>query len=279
VAAASYLYFPPQPIYPTNGPIPLVLRGPEVVGGWTNALFLFASTTNGASGEYTMLLPPDTNQTGQPPGTGCVLITNRAGMLICNGALADGAGVYQTMPANEEGFAPMFVNLYTNTGLLLGWVNVAANATDAGQFEAAVSGGTSIAWIKQSPGGPDWGLVIPDGFARTLVPVLSLWTNQPVLPLAGAQLEITGGPVGTNSLIFTNLGISARDALSATTSNGLKLSGSYSPKTGLLKITSILLGGGERGAGAIALFQTNNTESGAGFFTTATNAGSIILQP
>ena len=279
VAAASYVYYPPQPIYPTNGPIPLVLFEPVVVGGWTNALFLFASTTNGASGEYTMLLPPGTSQTGQPPGTGYVLITNRAGMMICNGALADGAGVCQTMPANEDGFAPMFVNLYTNTGLLLGWVNVAANAADAAKFETAVFGGTGIAWIKQSPGGPNWGLVIPDGFTRTLVPVLSLWTNQPVLSLAGAQLEVTGGPVGTNSLTFTNLVISAHDALSATAAGGLKLSGSYSPKTGLLKIKSIFLGGGERGTGAVALFQTNNAESGAGYFTTATNDGSIILQP
>jgi hypothetical protein len=237
-------------------------------GSWVANLVANRATNNG-SAEYTVLLSPDAIGLGLPPGYGYVLITNRSGVCTLSGALADGTSLTtasQTVPVSETGDIPVYDSLYGNTGLLLGWVNI-AGGSPVGTLE----------WVKKASHAA---ALYTNGFTNLLTAQGSLWTNPSphiaAIDLAAGRLNISGGAL-LSPLIF-DVGVSNNNALvklpgSPTNS----LSGSVNPKTGLLTITFGNGAGKATTTGTGAVLQ--NTNVAAGFFLGKTNAGSILLQP
>jgi hypothetical protein len=70
-------------------------------------------------------------------------------VLSLSGALGDTAAMSQTVPISKDGNVPLFVNLYTNGGLLEGWVNLAGGAATG-----------NLTWIRPS------GVLLPAGFPQ-----------------------------------------------------------------------------------------------------------------
>jgi hypothetical protein len=191
--------------------------------------------------------------------------------------LADGTSltaVSQVVPVAETGYIPVYDSLYGNTGLLLGWVNIADGAP-VGNLE----------WIKKASRATAF---YTNGFTNLLSAQGSLWTNPAAhtaaIDLPEGQLNISGGAL-LSPLSF-NVAMSNNNTLvklpgSPTNS----LTGTNNPKTGLLTIT---FGNGSGktmtvGTGVILQNATNaggfflGTTNAGGFFLGKTNAGSVNL--
>jgi hypothetical protein len=79
------------------------------------------------------------------------------GVLSLSGLLGDSATVSQTVPISSAGWVPIYASLYTNSGLVEGWLNLAGSN---------VTG--SLTWIRPP------GIVLPVGFPggfSNIVPV------------------------------------------------------------------------------------------------------------
>jgi hypothetical protein len=243
----------------TNNPAPQV-TGTVSGSNWTANLTANLTSNTLSSAEYTLLLPPDTNNappTNSPGGDGYALITNHTGTAKITGALADGTEFNQTVPVSLDGYVPIYANLYANKGLLLGWINLDSIDTN----------GVSLTWIHPSrPSG-----LYTNGFTSVLLTnqiLLSPWTNPPAnigLLTNLSILETTGGS-NTPILVTTT---------TAGKINGTAVSGAINLKTGLLTVT---IGSGPaktNGYGAVLL----NVNNGGGYFLTKTNAQAITLGP
>jgi hypothetical protein len=210
--------------------------------------------------EYTMLLPPDTNSlppTNSPGGDSYALITNHAGTARITGSLADGTALAQTVPVSEGGYVPVYANLYSGKGLLLGWINLESIATN----------GVGLTWIHP---GTHSGLYT-NGFTNVLM------TNQ-------IQLSQWTKPQNFDAL--TNLmfldtingdGLLPGIGISVTNSGKLKgtaVSGSVTPATGLVTLTY-----GAEASKVTAHGAMLDVTNGGGFFLTKTNAEAIQLGP
>ena len=237
---------------------------------WTAHLTAERTGTNLPSAQYTLLFAPPANAPANtPPGDGYAQVTNHLGMLTVKGALADGAAfTAQTVAESQNGDFPVYATPYGNTGLLLGWINLT-------NLEAAPPANL-LAWIKKaSPLYPPY----TNGFTNTLQVQGALWTNPP------AKTPAIVLPEG-QLVISNNAGFNLDFNVAVNTSNNLVklagsatnfLTGSISPKTGLLNLA---FGNGNgtnatQGQGAVLQDQTN----AGGFFITSTNAGAIFLRP
>jgi hypothetical protein len=236
---------------------------------WTANLIALASNGLPSSNEYTILL---TNATGStPPGEGYALVTNHGGLYTFSGALADGTAFNQTMPASQSGDLPIYASLYGNTGLLLGWVNITN-----GESELSSDG---LIWVKKQSASA---LIYPGGFTNWLLAQSSPWTdlgtntNAISLP-SGGQLTISEGSLAEPlvfSMVYTN-NTFVKESVPGNSTNSI--AASIAAKTGLLSVTFGNGNGTNTTIGKGAILQNQN--SGAGFFVTPTNAGSIQLTP
>jgi uncharacterized repeat protein (TIGR02543 family) len=228
---------------------------------WVASLIADRAANTVPSAQYTLLIPPQTGSVppNSPGGAGYALITNHAGAASITGALADGTALSQSAPVSEDGYVPIYANLYTGKGLLLGWINLdLTNTSDV-----------SLTWIHP---GTRSGLYT-NGFVNVLLTnqiLLSHWTNSP------------GNFDGLTNLLMletiNNTTAEANIGVKITTLgkiSGPSVSGSITPKTGLFTVT---IGSGPAkvtGHGAILL----NAGYGVGYFLTKTNAQAIILGP
>jgi hypothetical protein len=243
-------------------------------GSWLANLTADRATNTLPSAEYTMLIPPDTNNAPpdlSPGGDGYALITNYAGTARnpgaatakITGALADGTAFSQVVPVSQTGYVPLYANLYAGKGLLLGWINLDLTNT----------AGVSLTWIhpKRTTG------LYKSGFTNVLFTnqiLLSPWTNSPTSIFAATNLSVLGAINDANTLMDFTVTISNNFRLGEV-SGPTPLSGSINPKTGLLKVT---IGSGATkttGYGAILL----NGTDGGGYSLTKTNAGAVKLYP
>jgi hypothetical protein len=213
---------------------------------------------------YTLLLSPTAGVSAvSPPGDGFALVSNKAGIVTLSGALADGTSYSQAVPVSANGDVPVYASLYTktastNTGLLLGWINLT-------NLEAAAPT-NALTWIKKPSRAT---MLYTNGFTNILSVRGGVW----VAPRAGtAAISLIDGEV-----VLTNGGFSSEIALISVNSNNLmtsptnSLSGYINPKNGFLVITA----DGITNYGAVVQATTN----GGGYFLTSTNAGGMILQP
>jgi uncharacterized repeat protein (TIGR02543 family) len=224
---------------------------------WVANLIADRGTNGLGVANYTVLIPPDTNTPSpslMPGGDGYLLIANNnAGTSKITGALADGTSFSESVPVSSTGYVPIYANLYGSKGLILGWLNVLTNVTDA-----------SLTWIHP----PRTSGLYQAGFINILsnnaIPV-SPWTNPPGnlnLFTNLAVLDTLSGTnsVGTNGLNATNstsYAVSISSGTSSASITGTNLTGSLNLKTGAFKV---MIGtGADRitGYGAIILNGTN----------------------
>jgi hypothetical protein len=243
---------------------------PQVTGtvsgtNWEANLTADLATNTLPSAEYTLLIPPDTNSapTNSPGGDGYALITNHVGIVTITGALADGTAFSQSVPVSQDGYVPIYANLYGSKGLLLGWINLDLTNTT----------GVILTWIHPETRSG----LYTNGFTNVLFPnqiLLSPWTNSPANFDDLTNLLTLETITDTNTVI-TNIAVNINAAGKMTETGTKTVIGSITPKTGLFTVT---VGSGASkvtGYGAILLNATN----GGGYFLTKTNAGAVILEP
>jgi len=231
---------------------------------WTANLTAELGVANPNSAEYTLLFPSAVaGSTNIPPGDGYALVTNHLGMVTLTGALADGSAFNETVPESQFSDLPIYASIYSNTGVLIGWVNL--DNLESGTPTNALT------WIKKLSGGA---ARYHGGFTNTLsvqgapwsdtTPAMTLARGDLLLTNAGASLDFTVAVLKDNTI--TKLGGATPNSLS----------GTIDPKTGFLKV---FFGTGTgtavtEGLGAVLQDQ----DMAGGFFLTATNAGALLLQ-
>lgn len=237
-------------VYGTNNGVP-----------WVADLVADRGITDSAVANYTMLIPPDTNNAppiSSPGGDGYASIATAATTSRITGALADGTAFTETVPVSVDGYIPIYASLYSNKGLLFGWINlVSTNAA-----------GVSLTWIHPTT---SKGLYT-GGFTSVLmtnqIPV-SLWTGSAADITFPTNLVLLSTINATNGMNFP---ITASAAGKIT---GASVSGSVNPKTGVFKVTVDDNGTKIAGSGAFLA----NATYGAGYFLTATSGEAILIQP
>jgi hypothetical protein len=240
-----------------NNPAPRV-TGTISGKGWESTNLVAERATNTAgSGQYTMLIPPDTNNMASdalPIGDGYALITNHAGTAKITGVLADGTAFSQSVPVSLTGEIPIYANLYGSQGLLLGWINLEpTNASALFWVHPAIRKG-----------------LYTDAFSSTNDIMLSPWTYDPASSALPANLFVFDA-TETNEF---NLTISNNLKLGGA-SGSTDLNGSINLETGLLTVTIGQGAGKTTGYGVIVLNATN----GGGYILGKTNAQAIKLEP
>jgi uncharacterized repeat protein (TIGR02543 family) len=232
-------------------------------GAWTANLTAYLSTASLASYQYTVLIPPDTNNappTASPGGDGYALVTDTTGTAKIAGELADGTAFSQTTPVSQDGYVPIYASLYKNAGLLLGWINLQIPGTNS----------VGLTWIHP----PLASGTYQAGFTNVLLTnqvYVSGWTNPPPASLASlTQLSVLG--------TFSNAGTNTPIAVTVSTAGkitGSSVSGTINAKSGLLTVT---IGSGSSkvtGYGAVLL----NSNYAGGYIVTKTNATAVQLAP
>jgi hypothetical protein len=230
-------------------------------GAWTANLRAELASKESSSAEYTAWVLP----TNAPPGYGYMLMTNHAGAVTLSITLADGTSFSQAVPLSGAGDLPVFGNLYSGTGLLLGWIGL----------ESGSPTGT-LTWIKPASHST---ALYTNGFTNQVTVQGSPWINPlpqtAAIDLPSGQLEIFGESLLTN--LSFNVTVNNNNALVELADNPTNsLTGSINPKTGLL---TIKFGNGAGKATTPAKGAAlQNANKAAGFFLGKTNAGSILLQ-
>jgi hypothetical protein len=232
---------------------------------WTANLTAELGVANPNSAEYTLLFPsPVADSTDIPPGDGYALVTNHLGMVTLTGALADGTAFNETVPESQSSDLPIYASIYSNSGVLIGWLNL-------DNLESGTST-NALTWIRKLSSGA---ARYPRGFTNTLSVLGAPWSDTtPAITLAKGDLSLTNAGA---SLDFTVAVLKDNTITKLGGATPNSLSGSIDPKTGLLKV---FFGAGTGPAvteGLGAVLQDQNMAGG--FFLTATNAGALILQP
>jgi hypothetical protein len=250
----------------TNASPPLtgIISGAHDGVPWTASLTANRDGTNG-SADYTMVLAPTVfGFSTVPSGYGYATMEQHKGILTISGALADGIAVNQTVPVSTVGTVPVFANLYNDTGLITGWLDLSGSAPSG-----------NLTWIKKASKSGRY----REGFTNTVVAQGSAWTNRSpaaAINLSAGQLNLSGGTLAsTLSYTVTITKTNELKVTSGSTSNAL--TGSINPKTGVLTLSFVTKRGKPRTVGKGVVLQA--TTNGAGFFLDPTNAGSIILDP
>jgi len=249
---------------PVNIQMNLNWTSGEITGSVSNApLEAWKSAPSSPSDEYTVVLDPGTNASPIPPGSGYILITNQNGSVALTGALADGTAFNQKVPLGMSNDVPVYVSLYNNSGLILGWLGLSNGVLEAE---------TPMAWVKPAATS---GLYVK-GFTNYLLATGSLWTNPPAKTSAfNGVIAIINTNLNLNFVASITNNTLVKAANNVTTNS---LTGTFYPKTGLLQI---IFGNGTGKAattGYAALLQDSTNQTG-GFYATKTNAGAILLTP
>jgi hypothetical protein len=177
-----------------------------------------------------------------------------------SGALADGAAFSQTVSVVGDGDVPFYASLYSNTGLLLGWLNLNGGLT-----------ATNLWWIKPPSSSTE---PYTNGFTNIVTNVLSsAWTKPPADYLPFGILTIYNADT---ALIFY-VSITNSTLRKETNSLTNSLTGTFTAKTGLLKITFGNGTGKDTTTGYAAIL--GDSTNAAGYYVTKTNAGTITLVP
>jgi hypothetical protein len=245
----------------------------EVLGtnnrvGWsaTNLWADFAAPL--PPGQYTVLIPPNTNTApgSSPGGEGYVTITNKEGtaknpgLATITGALADGTGFSQSTTVSESGYLPLYANANGNKELILGWIDIKST-------NAASNG---LAWIQLERRGGRYALGFTNVYVTNLL--LSPWSNNAAAYSGLSNLIVAAVAGETNAsfeIVMTN------NSKFVGVSNSTPVSVTINPKTGVFTVT---IGSGRartNGYGAIL----QSPLQGGGYFLTTSNAQSIKLQP
>jgi hypothetical protein len=229
---------------------------------------LAQSTTNSSKMKYTLLIPPGTDPATEPGGygSGCASIDLK-GKLQFKSVLGDGTRASQKTAVSQTGRWPLFVSLYRNKGVLLGW------ATFTNTPESDIEG--NVTWVRL-PGAT--GRFYTNGFSPISGALIGSTyvappRGMPVLNWINGSIEFSGGnliaPLTNDIAVATNNKVVITSTNKATLSIALAsglLSGSFvNPDTGK---SSSMKG---------ALLQKQ--QWGAGVFLGTNQTGFFMIQP
>jgi hypothetical protein len=184
--------------------------------------------------------------------------------------LADGTAFSESVAISATGNVDVYAVPYTN-GLLLGRLSLASGIPQG-----------NLTWIRRA----GTNRVFTSGFTNTLAVAQSeLWTNPPpgtaALTCSSGLLMISNA---STNLIFY-VAVNANNTLSklgSVPTNAGSLRGSINPKTGLLSVSIGSSPGIAAATGYGIVQQNTNSLKGsnnvAGYVTTATNTGLLLLQ-
>ncbi|HWD20436.1 MAG TPA: choice-of-anchor Q domain-containing protein [Verrucomicrobiae bacterium] len=241
------------------------ITGSAIADG-VSPLRLERAVRTNVSAQYTMLLEPLPDNAAR--GIGYGQMTDRLGAVALSGVLADGTAFSQSVGAASQGEVPLFVPLYTNTGVIAGWFFLNSGYQ------------TNFFWIKPTNAGG----LFPQGFTNLLAQENAVWkapsarsdainlpTGNAVVSFADGGLDapLTFGVmpadrtflVKTNSTVPTNYFLGTLNA-----KNGL-----FTARFGTPTATN--------NAAGVILQTPDLGDIGGGFFLGATNSGSMILTP
>jgi hypothetical protein len=226
----------------------LDLNGGDLITGsisndaWTaelaanRAVFSKSSPAPQASKKYTLMVSPGDPNLFQPAGYGAgALSVDPLGNISFAGTLGDGTKVTQRTFISKQGQWPLFLSLYANKGLMLGWLTF-TNSPDNSPVGA-------VAWIKLPQITAKF---YPEGFdfTNTLASIGSLYTftkGTPVLTLTNSgtgTVVLQNGdlsqPITNSFSLDSNNKVTSPDklTLSIVTSSGLFHGTVVNPATG-----------------------------------------------
>jgi hypothetical protein len=218
------------------------------------------------AGMNTLSLCCLTNSPAIPGGDGYgTVLVDAAGRLTLSGALADGTPISQTVSLSKHGQWPLYVNLYSGKGSLLGWVTFTNRETSS--LEGLVS------WIKKAMPGRYY----PAGFTNEAWLIGSCYAKPPVgvrvLSLTNGYVLLGGGDLSvpltntitlrTNNTVVVTSGTN-RLSLTISLSSGTVAGSFLHPVT---RATTVLKG--------VVLPQENTVR---GYFLSTNQSGSVFLQ-
>jgi hypothetical protein len=234
---------------PVSIQLQIDLNGGDVITGiisndaWTaeltanRAVFSKSSPAPQASNKYTLMIPPGDPNLDQPAGFGAgALSVDRSGNISFAGTLGDGTKATQRTFVSKQGQWPLFLSLYANKGLMLGWLTF-TNPPDNSPVGP-------VSWIKLPQA---MGKLYPGGFDFTtnyLASVGSLYTftkGTPVLTLTNSgpgTVVLQDGdlsqPITNSFSLDSNNKVTSPDklTLSIVTSSGLFHGTVMNPATG-----------------------------------------------
>jgi hypothetical protein len=241
------------------------LRGPE----WMAEVAAYRAAFDGRSspatnylGKYTLLLSPN-GQPDAPGGYGfAALRVSAAGRVAIKGCLADGTAFSQNVPLSRDGHFALYAPLYTNGGLVCGWMAC------TNQSGAELEG--SLLWLKPESGTA----LFPGGFAS------------PVVATGGRYMGSTGGAgvlSATHSFVFGG------DSSTLSFTNTLVMKGGYkllNTSTNQLhvglRLSSGTFSGSAKPPGSARRIRFKGAfwqNCGFGYFLDAGQSGWVLLQP
>ncbi|MGD0814527.1 MAG: immunoglobulin domain-containing protein [Verrucomicrobiota bacterium] len=251
------------------------LIGTVSAAGWTSfltadmALFSSSNPNTQFAGNFDIVIPPDANGT-VTNGYGCGAVSVSAnGALTFVGSAADGTALSQSVPLSQEGWWPLFVQIYsankTNTaGEILGWINFPANGAPSG----------SITWIKT-------GYTNTGSYSAGLTNYSPILSSTFTAPAKSSPNVLKGMTNGESTFVGGNLTNSFQAAVSITTNGSVYC---YNSTMTLAFTSSGLFSGTflDNGTGRTASFSgaaLQNTTNAYGYFTGTNKSGSFTLVP
>jgi hypothetical protein len=237
----------------------------------------FNSKTNPATafqGYYTVLLPPNSDDTGPgfPQGNGYgTLKVDAGGNIKFSGTLGDGTPISQKAVVSKDGTWPVFIPLYGKQGVMVGWVTF-TNIVGVSDLNGALT------WFKPPVSNSRF---YPNGFTTVTSLFGSKYTTPssgtPVLNVANSNCNVlvTVGDGNLGSFSSNSVTLTAAKAASPCAANGFKVF--VTASTGLFSGSfvnpsahkSILFRG--------AILQKQNI--GAGFFLGTDQTGFATVEP
>ncbi|HXJ72406.1 MAG TPA: hypothetical protein VNM37_06120, partial [Candidatus Dormibacteraeota bacterium] len=230
---------------------------------------VFNAQTNPTSlaGNYTLIIPADTNSTAGPDGDGFATVAvTTAGAVSLTGTLADGTKAVQKVPVSKNGALPIYIPLYKGAGALVSWLTF-----DTNQPTTDLSG--LLDWFKQSQPTAKF---YPGGLTNEVVAEGSRW----VVPPAGTRVvNIPNGVVGfTNGNLTANFGnnvtLGTDNHIQNNSANALSMS--IQTSKGLFTGSVTPPGGGTARSFKGALLQKQSR--GAGFLTGTNETSNVSFR-
>ncbi|MGD0651488.1 MAG: S8 family serine peptidase [Verrucomicrobiia bacterium] len=243
----------------------------------TANLTMFNQKTNPAKefqGYYTVLLPPNPDETGPdlPQGNGYgTLKVDAGGNIRFSATLGDGTRISQTAVVSKDGTWPVYIPLYVKKGSLSGWVTF-TNVVGVSDL------GGMLSWFKQPvPAGKFY----PNGFATEIMLLGSEYTAPPVgtpvldVTNTACNILVTLGGGNLDSFVSNSVTLTAAKKVFLCVTNGFRLM--ITPNTGLFSGSFINPATHKSTVFRGALFQKQNI--GAGFFLGTSQTGFVTVEP
>ena len=243
----------------------------------TANLTVFNRKTNPAKefeGYYTVLLPPNPDETGPdlPQGNGYgTLKVDAGGRIRFSATLADGTRISQTAVVSKDGTWPVYIPLYVKKGSLSGWVTF-TNVVGVSDL-----GGT-LSWFKPPVPAAKF---YPNGFTTEIMLLGSEYTAPPVgtpaldVTNTACNILVTLGEGNLDLFASNSVTLTAAKKVSLCVTNSFKLT--ITPNTGLFSGSFINPATHKSTVFQGALFQKQNI--GAGFFLGTNQTGFVTVEP